>query len=193
MDMLRQLRVSLLYKVGLVLLVVALLQATVGSMSTANASPFGQGVFGADVPFGSVTSLAIDLGGNVSIPLAPSGGVFEGSGSHTVTVTSTDVVGYVLYVHALGSTDLTDGSTLISASTNTTDAPLTTNSWGFNTSGSTTDFIGMTLFGKEIKSASGPYKNGDATTVTYGAKTNITQPASSYDVSIVYTVVAPNQ
>jgi hypothetical protein len=113
MEMLRQLRQSVVFKVGIVLLIVALMQSTVG------ASPFGQGVFGADVPFGSETSLSINLGSNVSISLSPNGGFYEGSGSHTVTVTSTDVVGYLLYVHALSSTNMVGANTTIPASSNT--------------------------------------------------------------------------
>lgn len=186
MDMLKEFRRSAIFKGGVVLLVVALLQGTVG------ASPFGQGVFGADVPFGSVTSLSIDLGSDVSIAMTPSGSIFSGTGSHVVTVTSTDVVGYVLYVHSLGSTDLSDGTSTIPASSNTSPAALATNSWGYNTTGSTTNFIGITTYSKEIKATTGPYKNGDATTITYGAKTDITQAASDYEVSIVYTAVAPN-
>lgn len=46
-----------------------------------SASPFGQGVFGADVPFGSLTSLTIALSGDVSIDLLPDGPDFSGSGS----------------------------------------------------------------------------------------------------------------
>lgn len=186
MEVLRQLKRTAVFKVGVVVLTIAMLQGTVG------ASPFGQGVFGADVPFGSVTSLSIDLGSNVSIPLSPSGNLFTGTGSHTVTVTSTDVVGYKLYVHSLNGTDLSDGTTNIPASGNGSAAPLATNSWGYNTTGSTSDFIGMKTYSVPIKETTGPFKNGDATTVTYGAKTDITKPATSYQVSIVYTAVAPN-
>src|SRR5688500_16678293 len=75
------------------------------SQQSASASPFGQGEFGADVPFGSVTSLTISLGGDVSLALLPDGPDYSGTGSHTVTVTSTDVVGYLLYAHSTGSTN----------------------------------------------------------------------------------------
>src|SRR5438067_1433433 len=137
MVMLMHLRRTSMFKVGLVILMVALLQGTVG------ASPFGAGVFGADVPFGSETSLSIDLGSNVSMALAPSGGTYVGTGSHVVTVTSTDVVGYMLYVHSLSTTNMTGVSATIPASSNTSAAALSTNSWGYNTSGSTSNFIGM--------------------------------------------------
>ena len=48
----------------------------------------------------------------------------------------------------------------------------------------------MSTTPKLIKNASGPYKNGDDTTVTYGAITSITKSAGAYTVSVVYTAVA---
>jgi len=160
---------------------------------SATAQPFGQGVFGADVPFGSATSLSINLGGNVPLTLAPSGGNFSGSGSHTVTVTSTDVVGYYLYAHTTGSTSMTSGSATITASSNTSDNPLSVGTWGYNTSGSPSNFSGMNATNVLLKNASGPYKSGDATTVTYGALVSNTQAAGTYTVPITYTAVAKNQ
>lgn len=159
---------------------------------TAAASPFGQGVFGAAVPFGSVTSMTIALGGNVTLNLTPSGGTFVASGSHTITVTSTDVVGYKLYIYSPSGTAMSNGSGSIPASTNTTAGPLTTNSWGYNTDGST-NYLGMTTSPILLKSASGPFKAGDNTTVTYGVLTDITKGAGSYNVSVTYTAVAVNE
>jgi hypothetical protein len=158
--------------------------------SIASASPFGQGVFGADVPFGSLTSLSIDLGSDVPINLTPSGGNFSGNGSHTINVTSTDVVGYQLYVQSPGSTNMVNGANTIPASSNSTAAALSVNSWGYNTTGSTTNFIGMTTTPKLLVDADGPFKSGDSTVVTYGALTDITKPAGSYSVTVVYTAVA---
>lgn len=159
----------------------------------AHASPFGQGVFGADVAFGSATSISINLGGDVPITLSPSGGNFSGTGSHVVTVTSTDVVGYYLYAHTTGSTNMTNGSATIPASTNSTEIPLSVGSWGYNTSGSTTNFLGMNATSVLLKDASGPFKSGDPTTITYGALTNGTQAAGNYSVAVTYTAVAKNQ
>ena len=159
---------------------------------TAYASPFGQGIFGADVPFGSITSLSINLGGNVSLNLAPDSGNLRGTGSHTITVTSTDVVGYQLFVRSTGSTNLTSGSSTIPASVNSTPGALATGSWGFNTDAST-DFVGMTTTPYLIKDTTGPSKNGDSTTVTYSAYTSSTQPAGTYTTSVTYTAVAENQ
>ena len=179
------------FRSGLLAGVCALVVASSVS-SIANASPFGQGVFGADVPFGSITSLAIDLGGNVSLNLVPDSGNLRGSGSHTVTVTSTDVVGYQLFVRSTASANLVNGSSSIGASGNSTPSALSLNSWGFNTDGST-NFIGMTTTPYLIKDTTGPSKNGDSTTVTYGAYTSSTQPAGVYTTSVTYTAVAENQ
>lgn len=170
--------------VGLVL--VASIPASVG------ASPFGQGVFGADVPFGSGTSMTVALGGNPSLTLTPNGGNFEGTGSHTLTVTTTDVVGYRLYIYAT-NTDLTNGAETITASANVTPGALSTNTWGYNTTGSTTNFIGITSTPVVLKDANGPYKNGDDTTVTYGVKVSATKGAGAYASSVVYTAVCKSQ
>jgi hypothetical protein len=156
------------------------------------ASPFGQGVFGAQVPFGSLTSLTISLGGNVSLNLTPSGSTFVGSGSHTITVTSTDVVGYSLYIYGAGTTSMTNGTDTIPASSNTAAGALTTNTWGYNTDGST-DYIGLTTHPVLFKTATGPYESGDNTTVTYGVLTDITKSEGSYNATVTYTAVALNQ
>jgi hypothetical protein len=158
---------------------------------TVAASPFGQGVFGADVPFGSATSLSIALGGNVTLALTPSGGNLAASGSHTLTVTSTDVVGYKLYAYSPGSTNMVNGSDTIPASSNTSAGALSVNSWGYNTDGST-NYLGMTTAPTLIKDTTGPFKNGDNTTVTYGVLASVVKGAGDYTVSVVYTAVAEN-
>src|SRR5690242_2240887 len=102
------------------------------------ASGFGQGVFGANVPFGSATSISIALGGDVSISLSANGSTFAGTGSNTVTVTSTDVVGYMLYAHPTSSSSMSaNGGATIAASANATQTTLSTGTWGYNTDGST--------------------------------------------------------
>ena len=163
--------------------------------SPVNAAPFGQGLFGADVPFGSATSISINLGSDVALNLSPSGGNFSGTGSHTVTVTSTDVVGYYLYAHTTGTTNMVNnsGGATIPASNNASLSPLSVGSWGYNTSGSTSNFLGMKATSVLLKDASGPYKSGDPTTITYGALTNNTQAAGNYSVAVTYTAVAKNQ
>jgi len=173
-------------QVLLVMVFVASLQQTV------SASPFGQGVFGADVPFGSATSISIALGGNVSLNLTPSGPNFVGSGAHILTVTSTDVVGYKLYVYNPGSGTMTNGSETIPASGNTVPGSLALNTWGYNTDGSA-NYLGMLTTPSVIKDTTGPSKSGDNTTVTYGVLTDGLKGAGSYTVGVVYTAVAENQ
>lgn len=153
------------------------------------AQPFGVGVFGEDVPFGDETSLSIDLSAEAEVPLAPSGGTFSGSDTHTVTVTSSDVVGYGLYAHTTTATDMSNGTDSIPASGNATLAPLNTNTWGYNTTGSTTNFRGMSGTQALLHSATGPYTGGDATDVTYGALIDITKSAGTYSVDVTYTAV----
>ncbi|HEX6461739.1 MAG TPA: hypothetical protein VFZ58_00505 [Candidatus Saccharimonadales bacterium] len=170
-----------------------LLVLTFFSAASVQASPFGQGVFGADVPFGSATSISIDLGGNVALSLTPDGGNYKGTQSQVVTVTSTDVVGYYLYAHTNGVSDMTNGAASIPASNNTSATPLSVGSWGYNTTGSTTNFLGMKNTSSLLVDASGPYKNGSPTTVTYGALVSPTQEAGNYSVAVTYTAVAKNQ
>ena len=184
--MFRRLRIRVRSLVLLGLLFVASVPASV------NASPFGQGVFGADVPFGSGTSMTVALGGNPSLTLTPNGGNFEGSGSHTLTVTTTDVVGYRLYIYAT-NTNMTNGTENIAASGNVAAGALAANTWGYNTTGSTTNFIGVTNTPVVLKDANGPYKNGDNTTVTYGVKVSQTKGAGDYASSVVYTAVCKSQ
>lgn len=172
------------------LVLLCALTASLSFAAPAAASPFGEGVFGANVPFGSVTSVAISLGSNVNLSLTPSGNTFVGSGSHTITVTSTDVVGYSLYIYAAGSTNMVNGSSTIAASSNGTAGALSTNTWGYNTTGSTTNFVGITTSPKLLKTATGPYKSGDTTTVTYGVLTDSSKASGNYTVNVTYTAVS---
>ena len=159
----------------------------------AAASPFGWGAFGANVPFGSATSLSISLSGNVTVPLSVNGATFSGMGSNSVIVTSTDVVGYLLYAHTTGSSDLVSTGASIPASSNTVAGPLAVGTWGYNTTGSTTNFLGMASTSSLLKDATGPFENGDTTTVTYGALAGATQAAGTYSVAVTYTAVAKGQ
>jgi hypothetical protein len=80
------------------------------------------------------------------------------------------------------------GST-IATSSNGSPAPLAVNTWGYNTDGSS-NYRGITTAPVLLKTANGPYKNGDNTTVTYGVLTNITKAEGNYSVSVTYTAVA---
>jgi hypothetical protein len=171
---------------------VASLIALLFAGQTALASPFGQGVFGADIPFGSATSLSIALGSDPNISLTPSGPNFAGSANNVVTVTTTDVVGYRLYVYCPSSCDMVNGSDTIPASGNTSAGALSVNTWGYNLDASA-NYLGMTTSPVVLKDANGPYKNGDATTVTYGVLAGPTKSAGEYTTSVVYTAVAKSQ
>lgn len=151
------------------------------------ASPFGQGNFGI-LPFGSQTSLTIGIGGNVSLNLTPSGSNFTASGSNTVTVTSTDVNGYDLFIFSTGSTSLTQGSYTIPASSNTTAAALAVNTWGYNTDGSS-NYIGITTSPALLLATTGPYESGNTTTVTFGVLTNILTADGNYTGNVTFSAV----
>jgi hypothetical protein len=175
-----------LYRPGIVLSGILFL---ISFAPTVAASPFGEGSFGALVPFGSSTSLSISLGGNVNFSLTPSGSDFTGTGSNTITVTSTDPVGYGLYIHSTGSTSMVAGSNSIPASGNTTAGALSVNSWGYNTDGSS-NYLGITTTPSIIKNGSGPFESGDNTTIHYGVLTDVTVPEGNYSVSVTYTAAA---
>lgn len=170
-----------------------LLVACLLMQQPAYASPFGQGVYSADVPFGADTSMSITLGGDVSLNLTSVGSNFVGSASNTVTVTSTDVIGYRLYVYSPNSATMVadSGSDTIPTSGNTSPGTLAVDTWGYNTDGSS-NYLGMPTTPALIKDADGPHKTGDDTTVTYGALTDITKSAGNYTVGVVYTAVAKN-
>jgi hypothetical protein len=157
-----------------------------------HAIPFGQGTFGHDL-FGSATSLSVALSGNVNLNLTSNGSQFTGSGSHTITVSSTDVIGYSLYAYASnGNTMTASGGATIPASANSTAGPLAVNTWGYNIDGSG-NYLGMGTTPTLVKTAAGEYRSGDTTTVTYGVLTNSIQQPGSYSVSVVYTAVCLSQ
>lgn len=141
-----------------------------------------------DVPYGSQTSLAIATNGNITIELSPSNSGTLGTANSTVTVTSTDVVGYNLYINSLSSTHMTNGSATIPASSNGTEAALSTDTWGYNTDGSN-NFFGITTGQTLIASETGPYEHGNNTVVTYGVLIDNAEPAGQYTTNVVYTAV----
>jgi len=155
---------------------------------TAGAEPYGEGKYNADVPYGGETQLSIATDGSVSIPITPTSSGTLGTGASVVTVTSTDTVGYKLYIRSLTTSNLVNGSSVLPASSNVTAGSLAVNTWGYNTTGLTT-FIGLTTSDVLLKSFTGPASTGDATTVTYGINIDQSKPAGSYSSDIVYTAV----
>lgn len=157
--------------------------------SVSYAQPYGKGVYGENVPYGSETSLTIATSGNVTIPnITPVTGGTTGTGTSNVTVTSTDVKGYKLYVRALTSTDMNNLGAIIPASANGSPAALVTNTWGYNINASA-NYTGMTLTDVLVKSVTTPVSSGDVTTFTYGLKIDLAKPAGNYTTSVVYTAV----
>jgi len=152
------------------------------------AQPYGKGVYNENVPYGSQTELSIATDGNVSVPITPMTNGVLATGDSTVTVTSTDVVGYKLYIRALASTDMDNLGTPLPASANGSPAPLATDTWGYNTDAGT-DFVGITLSDVLIRSRTTPVSSGENTVVTYGIKLDLAKPAGNYVASVVYTAV----
>lgn len=151
------------------------------------AQPYGVGKYGI-VLYGGQTALSISTSGNLTIPVTPTSSGTLATGTSAVTVTSTDVTGYKLYVRALTNTNMNNLGALLPASGNVTLAPLASNTWGYNTNAST-DFVGITLTDSLIQSVTGPASSGSITNVTYGMYLNLDKPAGNYATDIVYTAV----
>lgn len=156
--------------------------------SISYAQPYGVGLYDSNVPYGSQTSLSISTNGNVNIPITPTSSGSSVTGTSQVTVTSTDVTGYKLYIRALSSTSMDNLGTPLPTSTNSSPAPLAVDTWGYNTDASV-NFTGISLSDALIRSTTGPVSNGETTTVTYGIKLDLAKPAGNYVASVVYTAV----
>jgi len=157
------------------------------SSSISFAQPYGKGLYNANVPYGNQTSLSISTNGNVTIPITPTVDGALASGVSAVTVSSTDVVGYKLYIRALGSTNMDNLGTPLPASANGSPAALAVNTWGYNTDAST-NFVGISLADTLVRSVPTPITN-DVTNITYGMKLDFAKPAGNYVATVVYTAV----
>lgn len=176
----------MLYK--LILAVIAISAIVFSGNYSVYAQPYGAGLYNADVPYGGETHISLATNGNIGIPITPSPSGVLGTNSGTVTVTSTDVVGYKLYVRALSNSNMTNGAAVLGASTNIVAAPLATNTWGYNIDGSA-NFLGATTSDQLVRTRPGPFKAGDVTTFTYGVKIDLAKPAGSYSTTIMYTAI----
>jgi len=156
--------------------------------TTVLAQPYGQGTYDANVPYGNETSLSIATNGNVTIPITPTSAGAAANGSSVVTVTSTDVQGYELYIRALADTNLTNFSSTLPASANAVPASLALNTWGYNTNASSS-FVGITLTDTLLRSTTGPRSSGENTTITYGMFLDLTKAAGNYTTTVIYTAV----
>lgn len=155
---------------------------------TAFAQPYGKSLYGENVPYGSETSLSITTTGDLIIPVTPTSSGSLETGSNTVTVTCTDVKGYKLYVRSLNSTEMMNVDTPLPASNNDTPAPLTINTWGYNTNG-TSNFVGMLATDCLIRTTVSPATTGEDTIVTYGENIDLSKPAGNYQTAVIYTAV----
>jgi len=155
---------------------------------TASAQPYGMGAYGSNTPYGGETSLSISATSGVNMTINPATTGTLATAAGNVTVYSMDVVGYKLYIKAVGSTAMTMVGANIPASANVTAATLAINTWGYNTTGGT-NFIGVTTVDSLLKNATGPYSTGDATTVTYGLNIDRSKSAGSYASNVIYTAV----
>lgn len=170
------------------LIILSVLLGSFLKTSPSGAQPYGVGIYDENVPYGDETSLSIGTDGDVTIQITPTAGGVLGTGVSTVTVTSTDVKGYKLYVRALTSTDMNNLGTLIPASSNVSLAPLAVNTWGYNTDNSS-NFIGISLTDALLRSVTVPVPSGDITTVMYGLKVDLAKAAGNYAASVIYTAV----
>lgn len=153
-----------------------------------SASPYGAGEYDENVPYGGQTSLSISAGANVDLSINPAASGTLASASNAITVTSTDVVGYKLYIRAVGSTDMVQGATVIPASSNLTLNPLAINTWGYNVDASS-NYLGITIGDALLKDATGPFSAGDVTTVYYGLNLDRTKRSGAYSSNVMYTAV----
>lgn len=158
------------------------------SAPTVLAQPYGQGVYNANVPYGNETSLSIATDGNVTIPITPTSAGVSANGSSIITVTSTDVQGYELYIRALSDTALANFTSTLPASGNAVPASLAINTWGYNTNASS-NFVGISLTDTLIRSTAGPVSSGQNTTVTYGIFLDLARAAGNYTTTVIYTAV----
>jgi len=182
-------------KKTVVLIVLTLAIATsIAISSVSYAQPYGKGLYGI-IKYGSETSLTISTDGNVNIPtITPTESGALGTGNSIVTITSTDVMGYKLYIGASTSTNMDNLGTPLPTSANAygnpATNPLAVNTWGYNVDGSVVNFCGMPLDSSRqlVKNVTVPI-SGDNTTITYGMKINMGKPAGNYSVGVIYTAV----
>lgn len=150
------------------------------------AQPYGTGKYGDDLPYGNQTSLSIATDGNISISITPTEEGAQSTGTSQVTVTSTDVAGYKLYIRALNDTNMDNFGSLLPASDNVAAAPLAVDTWGYNTDASN-NFVGITMADELLRTTTNHVKNGEITTITYGLKLDMAKPAGNYSTSVIYT------
>lgn len=172
-----------------VIIALLLTVAITNTSSVVVAAPYGYGSYSADVPYGSETFLSIATSGDVALDLTPGGGPTTVSAVGTVTVTTTDVLGYKLYIRGLSTQQMTTstGSTL-DASSNVIPGTLAVNTWGYSLDSGTT-YAGLTTNDVLLRTTNVPRTAGEVTSITYGANVDNQTAAGAYSVSVIYTAV----
>jgi len=159
------------------------------------AQPYGEGLYGI-TKYGSQTSITISANSGVTIPdITPIQSGTIGTGASIITVASTDVMGYKLYISAYPNTYMNNLGYHIQPSAHTytypnvNDTGLEVDHWGFNTDGGA-NFAGLTAINTDnlIYSTNAPTPGHD-TTVTYGLNVDFAAPAGQYSAQVIYTAV----
>lgn len=178
--------VSMKRTIPVVAILTIITALTVSTISYAQ--PYGKGLYNENVGYGSETSLTISTDGPVIIPtITPTESGALGTGNSTITITSTDVTGYKLYISALSSTSMNNLGTPLPTATFSVPSA-TKNVWGYNTTQSATNFTAISLTNTQIDSMSVP-TTGHNTIVTYGLYLDFGKPAGQYQAQVVYTAV----
>lgn len=176
-------------KLNTLLMIVVFLALYAG---VAMASPYGAGLYGENVPYGSATSISLTTSVTVALSATPGGAT--ATNTDTVTVTTTDVDGYVLNLKD-SDTNLNlvrVGATIVPTSgTFAVPAAIDSDSWGYRISTFAPDtYAGITSSaggGDNIRTRTGPYTSGDETIVTYAVKVTATKMSGDYTDTVLYT------
>ena len=104
--------------------------------SVSYAQPYGKGIYNEIVPYGNQTSLSISTSGDINIPITPTTNGTLGTANSVVTVTSTDVKGYKLYIRSLNHSYMENfGAQIPTQPSQFTGELLSANSLGYNADG----------------------------------------------------------
>ena len=152
------------------------------------------GLYNENVPYGSATSISITTSTTVGISITPAVGGATNTGDDTVTVTTTDVDGYVLNIkNNNDNQNLVNGASTLGPTSGTFASPaaLDNNTWGYRIAsfgaGTYAAVKTNTSGGDNIKTTTGPDTGGDQTIVTFGVKVDLTKTSGEYSDTVTYT------
>lgn len=151
-------------------------------------------------------AIAVTTSGTVALNITPATGGALTSNSDTVTVSTNNGTGYTLAVNDTDATvTLVNGGNSIAAHAGTVGTPtaLANNTWGFavagapfdvsyaietNVTSSSTKWAGMPASGSPATiRTTNSNVIGEATTVWYAAKVDLSKPDGTYTDSVTYT------